>query len=94
MIIKLKDFTTEEIYSIVKKDRYSRETTLEAIADQMSKDLRYNTVTGKTFDNRLGLLGEYSSYEDIPTYENVLEVIEWEFSPYINNKCSMIKRGL
>lgn len=58
----------------------------------VARDLRYNLKTGITRDSR-GQLARYCHKSNIPVYESMEQVLEWEFRRYIRNGASRLSRG-
>lgn len=58
----------------------------------VARDLRYNIKTGITRDNS-GELARYCHKSDIPVYESMEQVLEWEFRCYVRNGASRLARG-
>jgi hypothetical protein len=78
-------FTNNEHY-------YSQDNIEKAIKANIKKDLNYNCKTGII---RYGSewMECYSNINDVPVYENELEVLEWEFLNYIANSAGRLQRG-
>ena len=72
---------------------YKIEHIREAITANMERNLNYTIKSGIT---RYGLevRAEYSYKEDIPQYNDIYEVVEWELLGWIMNSASRISRGI
>ena len=70
---------------------FSPELIDQAIQAQVNDNLRYKN--GKTYCNEFGVGSEYVNKSDIPNYETEAECAKWEFSGYVRNSASRLKRG-
>jgi len=78
------------------RKQYPFATILQAIQHHQRGDLRYDRSTGKTRDNRRGVLAEWTHRCDaveIRDSYSVEDIIEWIFAGEILNSCSRVGRG-
>lgn len=72
---------------------YKEENIIKAIKELSKANLRYNTKTGTTY-----LKNEWickpTNKNDIEKYDNIEEVIRWQFVCEIMNGASRLERGL
>lgn len=64
----------------------------QAIKALIKRDLRFNTANGVISDNT-GWLEKYSRQSDYEPTADLAEIMEWNFSRYINSSASRISRG-
>ena len=100
MIIKLKDIKITDIITIIEgtdskcitrlyKDHSNN---LNKVYNQYIKqNLRYNTTSGKLVSSD-GVLSEYCYKKDIPTYNNMVDLIEEQFIHTILCECGRLNR--
>jgi acetone carboxylase gamma subunit len=96
MIIALKDYTTKMIMTCLKdKANFYKYLCflVQAIDYQKSINLRYNTKTGRTHDNKHGQIAWFSNSKDIPADYSISDHIEWSLGSDIMNTASMMSRG-
>lgn len=100
MIIKLRDIKINDIITIVEGTtcnciaRLHKEhnNNLSKVYNQYVKqNLRYNTKTGKLISTE-GTLSEYCYKKDIPTYDNMVDLIEEQFIHTILCECGRLNR--
>ena len=88
-IINFSDYKNELLVMI--KEAKCTYNNIEEAANILSLNkLRYNIQNGKTYNN-IGSISEYCSKKDIPTYNNIEEVIRCELLPYFKNECVRIE---
>ena len=74
-------------------DGYSREEMEAARTFHVSQGLRYDNHAGIT-RNKNGWLSRPSGYQHDPSmHQSVESVMKWEFSPFLANSCSRVRRG-
>ena len=100
MIIKLKDIKINDIITIAEDTpsncivRLYKEhsNNLTKVYNQYVKqNVRYNTRTGKLISAE-GVLSEYCYKKDIPTYDNMIDLIEEQFIHAILCECGRLNR--
>lgn len=100
MIIKLRDIKINDIINIIEDTTCKCITRLyEEHSNNLTKvynqyvkqNLRYNTKTGKLISTE-GTLSEYCYKKDIPTYDNMIDLIEEQFIHTILCECSRLNR--
>lgn len=99
-IIKLRDFNINTILDAFKEDcRTSRRYTIISIDNFkivldhfLRDDLKYNCKLGRTSSNEC-FWAEYSFKEQIPVYNDPLEVLEGELLPVLIQRASTLQRG-
>ena len=100
MIIKLRDIKINDIINIIEDTTCKYITRLyEDHSNNLTKvynqyvkqNLRYNTKTGKLISSE-GVLSEYCYKKDIPTYDNMIDLIEEQFIHTILCECSRLNR--
>lgn len=78
----------------LRTERYYSEENITTAINELSKaGLRYDASNGKTYF-KTEVVITYSNKEDIPVYEDVTEVVEWQFTSFILNSASRLHRGL
>lgn len=93
-IIHLKDIIG---LGVKLSDRYSKLDQAKAIEAQIKYDLRFDTLTGKIYDNRLGCIEQFSKQSDYVPYDPwtiYTDILNNDFARHINNSASRISRGL
>ena len=92
-IVKLSDFSNQFIFENMWKsvEHYDTDLIMKAIEHHKKKKLRYDNSTGKTYDNT-GMISEYVGRQ--PVNKTFEEIIQWDFSGWINNSCDRYLRGL
>ena len=100
MIIKLRDIKINDIITMCEDTTWTHiarlykehNNNLTKVYNQYIKqNLRYNTKTGKLISSE-GVLSEYCYKEDIPTYDNMIDLIEEHFIHTILCECSRLNR--
>lgn len=100
MIIKLRDIKINDIITMCEDTTCKCITRLyEEHSNNLTKvynqyvkqNLRYNTKTGKLISSD-GVLSEYCYKKDIPTYDNMVDLIEEHFIHTILCECSRLNR--
>lgn len=100
MIIKLKDIKINDIITMCENTTWKHiarlyeehNNNLTKVYNQYVKqNLRYNTKTGKLISSE-GVLSEYCYKKDIPTYENMIDLIEEQFIDTILCECGRLNR--
>ena len=100
MIIKLRDIKINDIINIIEDTTCKYITRLyEDHSNNLTKvynqyvkqNLRYNTKTGKLISSE-GVLSEYCYKKDIPTYDNMIDLIEEHFIHTILCECGRLNR--
>ena len=100
MIIKLRDIKINDIINIIEDTTCKYITRLyEDHSNNLTKvynqyvkqNLRYNTKTGKLISSE-GVLSEYCYKKDIPTYDNMIDLIEEQFIHTILCECGRLNR--
>lgn len=61
----------------------------EAIEVLIDNDLKYDVATGKLKDSR-GIRSEYVDPSDVNKNPSVMDVLVYEFLPFIKNECKRI----
>lgn len=98
MKIFLKDFK-EAVFEEFKKrnvDTHCYSNTLFEAAFKIETDnnLRYDTMSGKTYSNEYnGIVEEFVYKKDIPVYDSNEEAAKWSFTGIVSNTASLINRG-
>jgi hypothetical protein len=72
---------------------YSAEEIDNAIEAHVKRELRYKPTEGRTYNNILGWISEYTKNSDIPEYTDPAEAAKDQFSGEIRNSASRVKRG-
>lgn len=100
MIIKLKDIKINDIITMcegttckhIARLYKEHNNNLTKVYNQYVKqNLRYNTKTGKLISSE-GVLSEYCYKKDIPTYDNMIDLIEEQFIHNILCECGRLNR--
>ena len=100
MIIKLRDIKLNDIINIIEGTNCNcitrlykeHSNNLSKVYNQYVKqNLRYNTKTGKLISLE-GTLSEYCYKKDIPTYDNMVDLIEEQFIHTILCECGRLNR--
>lgn len=100
MIIKLKDIKINDIITMCENTTWKpiarlykeHNNNLTKVYNQYVKqNLRYNTKTGKLISTE-GILSEYCYKKDIPTYDNMVDLIEEQFIHTILCECGRLNR--
>lgn len=100
MIIKLRDIKINDIINIIEDTTWTHITRLyeehnnnltKVYNQYIKQNLRYNTKTGKLISSE-GVLSEYCYKKDIPTYDNMIDLIEEQFIHTILCECSRLNR--
>lgn len=65
---------------------YTKEELDKARAVLVKRGLRFDNSSGKIRDDKIGLLESYVNPSDFVPHESEEDVMEWEFSRYINNE--------
>ena len=100
MIIKLRDIKINDIINIIEDTTCKCITRLyEEHSNNLTKvynqyvkqNLRYNTKPGKLISSE-GVLSEYCYKKDIPTYDNMVDLIEEQFIHTILCECGRLNR--
>ena len=100
MIIKLRDIKINDIITICEDTTWEHiarlykeyNNNLDKVYNQYVKqNLRYNTKTGKLISSE-GTLSEYCYKKDIPTYNNMVDLIEEQFIHTILCECGRLNR--
>ena len=100
MIIKLRDIKINDIITICEGttwkhiERLYKEynNNLDKVYNQYVKqNLRYNTKTGKLISSE-GTLSAYCYKKDVPTYDNMVDLIEEQFIHTILCECGRLNR--
>lgn len=100
-IILLKDYQKEALEFALEvnnnrpidSEYYYPKKNIEIAVEELAKhNLSYNSDKGKTYLGK-ELLSEYSNKRDIPTYDNDLEVVRWQFVNFIMNSAGRLTRG-
>lgn len=100
MIIKLKDIQINDIITMCERTTWTHiarlyeehNNNLDKVYNQYIKqNLRYNTKTGKLISSE-GILSEYCYKKDIPTYDNIIDLIEEQFISTILCECGRLNR--
>ena len=100
MIIKLRDIKINDIINIIEGTDFNCITRLykehnnnltKVYNQDIKQNLRYNTKTGKLISSE-GVLSEYCYKKDIPTYDNMIDLIEEHFIHTILCECRRLNR--
>lgn len=100
--IKLSDLShlplpAHRVERFIERYPVTREKAMELINQARialeRRNLRYDTKTGIVRDNHLGVVKSLVSVNDIATYDNHEEVLEWEFTGDILNSAQRILNG-
>jgi hypothetical protein len=96
-ITKLFDFSFNEVLELTIKTESNNyiTTSLKQYSDLARKafealkrdELRFNNKTGKILD-KTGVIGYYTNQNDFKPHDHFVDVLIWEFKPYINNYIS------
>jgi len=96
MVLHLKDYSDKMIMDcLAKKESFQKYLCfmVQAIKALKSSDLRYNTKTGRTYNNQMGMIAWFSNSKDIPTDYTIEDHIEWSIGGDIMNAASRLSRG-
>ena len=100
MIIKLRDIKINDIITMCESTTWKHITRLykehnnnltKVYNQYIKQNLRYNTKTGKLISSE-GVLSEYCYKKDIPTYDNMIDLIEEQFIHTILCECGRLNR--
>lgn len=100
MIIKLRDIKINDIINIIEDTTCEYITRLyeehnnnltKVYNQYIKQNLRYNTKTGKLISSE-GVLSEYCYKKDIPTYDNMIDLIEEQFIHTMLCECGRLNR--